>query len=498
MTPRDLIAAFEKVAEAPDGVKRLRELVLQLAVRGKLVPQDPEDQPASVLLERIAEEKARLVKTNDLRTQKALPPVKAAECPYQVPHNWAWCRFGSSHINRDAVRVPLKSADRKRRQGPYDYYGASGVIDKIDDYLFEGDLLLIGEDGANLVNRSTPIAFMATGKFWVNNHAHVLDSIDTRSLKYLAIFVNSIDLKPFLTGTAQPKLNQAKMNRILTALPPLKEQQRIVALSEAETAEDMELAWTRFAERIDDLVRHPDDIKPIRQAVLELAVRGKLVPQDPEDEPASVLLAERALPNHDRSPAGWSCASIRSLGDIKGGGTPSKREHTFWDGNVPWVCPKDMKRDFIGESILSVTRLAVEASSVKLIRSPSLLMVVRGMILAHSFPVALTTATVTVNQDMKALIPFDPRIAPWLLLASKGLKRIVLALVQRSTHGTCKLKSDDLFSMVLPIPPLAEQHRIVVRVDEIMSLLDRLEQQLTAAQSTHAAFAAAAVHHLDS
>ena len=111
----------------------------------------------------------------------------------------------------------------------YDYYGASGVIDKIDDFLFDKSLLLIGEDGANLINRSTPIAFIARGKYWVNNHAHVLDGISEDYLRYLELFINATDLTSFVSGTAQPKMNQANMNKIPIALPSLAEQRRIVA-----------------------------------------------------------------------------------------------------------------------------------------------------------------------------------------------------------------------------------------------------------------------------
>jgi len=105
----------------------------------------------------------------------------------------------------------------------------SGVIDKIDDFLFDKPLLLIGEDGANLMSRSVPIAFIARGRYWVNNHAHVLDGLSEQFLRYVELFINAIDLKPYVTGTAQPKMNQAKMNSIPVALPPLAEQHRIVA-----------------------------------------------------------------------------------------------------------------------------------------------------------------------------------------------------------------------------------------------------------------------------
>ncbi|MFN2360386.1 MAG: restriction endonuclease subunit S [Marinobacter sp.] len=115
-----------------------------------------------------------------------------------------------------------------KRSGEFDYYGASGVIDNIDDYLFDVPLLLTGEDGASLINRSTPIAFIARGKYWVNNHAHVIDGISEDFLRFLCLYINAISLEPYITGTAQPKMNQAKMNSIPVPLPPEKEQIRIV------------------------------------------------------------------------------------------------------------------------------------------------------------------------------------------------------------------------------------------------------------------------------
>lgn len=121
----------------------------------------------------------------------------------------------------------MSVSQRQHLNKLYDYYGASGVIDKVDNYLFDKDLLLIGEDGANLINRSTPIAFIARGKFWVNNHAHVIDCINRENMAYMCLYINSISLVDFVTGTAQPKMNQEKMNSILVALPPLQEQKRI-------------------------------------------------------------------------------------------------------------------------------------------------------------------------------------------------------------------------------------------------------------------------------
>ncbi len=129
-------------------------------------------------------------------------------------------------INMDRVRKPITSS--KRIAGKYPYYGASGIVDYVDGYIFDGDYLLISEDGANLVARSTPIAFSITGKSWVNNHAHVLQFKDKTTQRYIEIYLNMIDLEPWINGAAQPKLNQDNLNKISIPVPSLQEQQRIV------------------------------------------------------------------------------------------------------------------------------------------------------------------------------------------------------------------------------------------------------------------------------
>ena len=223
----------------------LKKSILQEAVQGKLVPQDPNDEPASVLLERIRAEKQKLIAEGKIKKDKHESVIFRRdnshyekldgterciddEIPFEIPENWVWARFGTAMINRDAERIPLSVNEREKLQKIYDYYGASGVIDKVDRYLFSKPLLLIGEDGANLLTRSKPIAFIARGQYWVNNHAHVLDSSDGLLLEYVAVYINAINLTPYVTGTAQPKMNQEKMNSILIPIPPTGEQFRIV------------------------------------------------------------------------------------------------------------------------------------------------------------------------------------------------------------------------------------------------------------------------------
>ena len=228
-----------------DFPSQLKKSILQYAVQGKLVSQNPADEPASALLERIHAEKEQLIKSGKIKRDKhesvifrrdnsyyervdGIERCIDDEIPFEIPDSWEWVRFGNALINRDCERIPLSVEERSKLDKIYDYYGASGVIDKVDRYLFDKPLLLIGEDGANLLLRSKPIAFIANGYYWVNNHAHVLDTIEGLLLEYVALFINSINLAPYVTGTAQPKMNQEKMNSIILPIPPTAEQHRIV------------------------------------------------------------------------------------------------------------------------------------------------------------------------------------------------------------------------------------------------------------------------------
>lgn len=207
----------------------MKKSILQLAMQGKLVEQRPEEGTADELYEQIVAEKAQLIKDGKIKKEKPIDKVLNDEIPWEIPDDWKWVRFKDITINRDSDRIPLSVAERENLEKKYDYYGASGVIDKVDRYLFEEDLILIGEDGANLLSRSTPIAFIATGKYWVNNHAHVIGCCSGVYMKYLVNYINAISLAKYVTGTAQPKMNQARMNGIWVPLPPLAEQKRIVA-----------------------------------------------------------------------------------------------------------------------------------------------------------------------------------------------------------------------------------------------------------------------------
>jgi restriction endonuclease S subunit len=170
---------------------------------------------------------------------------------------WAMNALGGICRNLDGKRVPIEKGQRKA--GSYPYYGASGIVDYVSDFIFDGDYLLLSEDGANLLARSTPIAFSITGKVWVNNHAHVLEFDDSATRQFVERYINSIDISDFVTGAAQPKLSQANMNRIPIPLPPLAIQRKIVAELEAErklvesNKKLVEIFEAKIKERLDEI-----------------------------------------------------------------------------------------------------------------------------------------------------------------------------------------------------------------------------------------------------
>ena len=137
-----------------------------------------------------------------------------------IPEGWQVKSFGEVSLNFDRQRKPLSGIVRSTMQGKYPYYGASGIIDYIDDYVFDGRFLLISEDGANLMERKTPIAFFASGKFWVNNHAHVVQGKAPISTNLLYLFMSNVAISGYITGAAQPKINQDNLNRISILSPP--------------------------------------------------------------------------------------------------------------------------------------------------------------------------------------------------------------------------------------------------------------------------------------
>lgn len=535
MIPDILKEQFHLLADAPGGVQKLRELILQLAVQGKLVEQDPSEPPASETLKKIHEEKAQLLKEGKIRKEKPISAITHEEIPEWLPEKWTVGRLGKMlYVIRGASPRP-KGDPRyfSSTRTPYHWikisdirkYSEGWVLKDTDEFLTEAGSKksVYLEAGTFLLSNSAtigvPTVLGINGCIHDGYLAFPYLNNDLLNMKFLYFFFlhfkKTLESRAF--GGAQLNLNTGIVKSIAFPLPPELEQARIVSrveelLSICDNLEAKQQqrdkkritlnnaclhslttanrsntapAWNRIRDNFDLLYSCPENVAALRQAILQLAVQGRLVPQDESDEPVSRFLdqigANEIKPASKETaiiPDGWKAVRLKDLGVWVGGGTPSKRNPAFWKGNIPWVSPKDMKRDLIDVVQDSISELAVENSSVKLIQPGAILMVVRGMILAHSFPVAVAGRALTINQDMKALQLFDDVIRDYLLLFLKASLHKVLELVERSSHGTCRLPTAAIKELKVLIPPIKEQRRIVKKVERLLNWCREIELSL--------------------
>lgn len=535
MDAATFFANFETIAEAPGGVAKLRELILELAVRGKLVPQDPSDEPASELLTRIAKEKAR-----SGAKEKPSPELAVSEPPFDLPPQWSWARLGDLVLHIDSGWSPA-CLDRGREGEEWGVLKVSavswgdflpeenkalppGVEARPQHEVHDGDYLMSRANTADLVGRSV-IARQPPPRLMMSDKLLRVRFSGQVDINYMNLFNNGSVAREHYrkhssgTSSSMRNISREKISLMPITVPPIAEQRRIVtrvgellercdryetsqtsqrrvrgrlhtssinALTTADTPNALATAWARLRDQWEIYTSDEDSIDQLRQAILQLAVQGKLVPQTPTDQPAIKLLkgnaplarvSSKALPM-SYLPEGWYSVRLAELGSFVGGGTPAKDKVSYWGGAIPWVSPKDMKRPIISDSQDSISDKALEETAVKLIPTGALLMVTRGMILAHSFPVALTAREVTINQDMKALVLDDPSLGRFLLLALQAGRERMLKEVLRSSHGTCRIESDAIASFEIALPPRAEQARILAKVEELSYLCAQLKDQV--------------------
>ena len=447
--------------------KKLRQKILDLAIHGKLVPQDPNDEPAFVLLERIRAEKERLIKEGKIkRTKKSAKSSdtphyenrqvgEANEVPFEVPDGWVWTTIEDLTINRDAERIPLSLAVRKKQQNKvYDYYGAAGVIDKVEKYLFDERLLLVGEDGANLLSRSKDNAFFVEGKYWVNNHAHVLDCPNKSVLDYVAFVINSMSLEHYITGSAQPKLTQDNLNKIFIPLPPEKEQHKII-----ESVKDYFSNISLLKDEIDEL---DSFIQNAKSKILDLAIHGKLVPQDPNDEPAIELLKRinpKFVPcdnaHYENVPEGWTVCTLEEIIDYE---QPQAYIVQSADYKVQYETPvltagKSFIIGYTNESEGVFTNLPVIIFDDFTTDSKFV-----------DFPFKVKSSAMKilhVNKDVNI------QYVCWFM----SITRLI-----GDTHKRYWIS--EYSKLHIPIPPKNEQDRITNKVNELFQILDNISAEL--------------------
>ena len=379
--------------------------------------------------------------------------------------------------------MPVSSEIRMKQQNKvYDYYGAAGVIDKVDDYLFNERLLLIGEDGANLLSRAKDNAFFAEGKYWVNNHAHILDSTRKPLLDYIALYINSIALDPYITGSAQPKLNQDNLNSIPVPLPPYKEQRRII-----ESVEQWIEVISSLYEKQEELT---DAVIKAKNKVLDLAICGKLVPQDSLDEPALALL-KRINPAFEVShnlhyepqplfalPRGWEWCSVKAYTKkvtdyVASGSFASLKENVRYYKRPNYallVKTKDFANNFTKDLTYTDERGYNFLENSRLYGGELLFSNVGSVGKIFKVPKLNIRMTLAPNAIMVKFHQDDQ--AAWFERVFQSPFGQESLRIIASATAIMKFNKTDFGKLLIPVPPVNEQKRILKAVDTILAQLD--------------------------
>jgi type I restriction enzyme S subunit len=354
----------------------------------------------------------------------------------------------------DRKRIPVNGTDRENRRGEIPYYGANGLQGYIDDFIFNEPLILIAEDGGRFDEYCVrPIAYRISGKSWVNNHAHVLRA--KKGFFQDAIFysLEHKDIQSVIVGGTRSKLNQSALKKITFQLPTSEIEQTSIAtiISTVDSA----------IEKTEALISKHQRIKVgLMQDLFTRGVneQGKLRFEQTDKFKDSKI---------GRIPVDWNVSRLESVGTWASGGTPSKANASYWGDDIPWVCPKDMKTFDLAATIENLTRLGARLGSREM-PAKTVFIVVRGMILAHTFPVCITSQSMSFNQDVKGIVVntnIESRFfAYWLASQEHNLLKITTT----ATHGTKRFDMSELFD----VSSKEEQTRIVARLDTAESQID--------------------------
>jgi type I restriction enzyme S subunit len=553
MNAERLLAHFERISEAPDAIARLRRFILDLAVRGKLVEQDPEDEPAEELLGRISYEKARLARAGEIKKPKQLPEID--EAPFVVPSNWTWCRIREATSDR-AQKVPSERFT----------YIDVGAINKEAGLISEPTILEPSEapSRARKIVKKGDVIYSCVRPYLLNVAIVDLD-FDPEPIastafavlyghelvlpRYLWItlrtpfMVNCVE--EFQRGQAYPAINDADFSLLPFPLPPLAEQHRIVAKvdelmalcdqleaarQQREQGRERLVAATlqRLNQPAEDpasfhkdasfalqvlpsLTTTPAQIKQLRQTILNLAVRGKLVEQDPEDEPAEKLLKrisaekarlvkagktknEKPIANITESekafdvPQAWEWIRLGNMCELITKGSSPK-----WQG-VEYVAAEEgilfVTSENVGNYVLRklddlkyVEARFREIEPRSMLRKGDILMNLVGASIGRTALYNLGVEA-NINQAVALIrlicLPKSPCVN-YLMHYLNSSTSIAFMLGSRVSTAQPNMSLTDARMFPIPLPPLAEQHRIVAKVDELMALCDQLEQQLSQA-----------------
>ena len=552
-----LLSNMELLATAPGGVAKLRELILTLAVQGKLVPQDPADEPAGVLLQKIRAEKDRLIAEGKIKRDKPLAGIAEEEKPFELPEGWAWQTLaeigtwaigsGFPHEAQGREGLPILFAKVSDMNLPGNELEIVRTNHTIDDETVErlrinvhqpGTVIFPKIGGAIATNKRR-ILIRPTA---IDNNCLGITPSAAMSTSYLFLLLSSIDFTVYQAGTSVPALSQGTLGRIPVGLPPLAEQSRIVTRVEAlmrlcealeakgqlEAAQHAQLVstllgtltastapdelaanWQRVAQHFDLLLDRPEAIDALEQTLLQLAVRGLLVPQDPTDEPASALLQkiraekdrliatgqikrDKPLPpitDEEKPfalPVGWEWVRVATAFDTTSGSTfnPELEKET---GTYMYVKVGDMNLPGNEVEITTSSRFVDpgERDLKALIPSGSIIFPKRGGAIATNKK-RVVSKPIFVDLNTMAL-------TPCLIPTEYALLWLMTVDLASLNTGTSvpQINHKDIDPLPFPLPPFAEQSRIVTRVTALRRLCTDLRQRLAERQSVQARLAEA-------
>jgi len=569
MNPAQILAHFDRISDAPNTIPRLRRFIFDLAVRGKLLEQDPRDEPASELLKRIQEEKTRLVTTGEIKTLETFEPVKVHEIPFTIPSGWEVIRMGWLARKLGAGSTPLGGKSVYQSEG-VPFLRSQNVHDdglRLDDVVLisrsihermsgthvQHNDMLLNITGASIGRCALIPSNFVEGN--VSQHVAIIRLFlsDIRQFIHLSLtspfFQKVID--DVQVGVSREGLSMQRLRLFPMLLPPLAEQHRIVAkvnelmalcdrLEAAQTERESQRErltasslqrlnqpaeessafreHARFAlDHLPRLTTRPEHIQELRQTILNLAVRGQLVPQDPNDEPASELLKriqaekvrlvkegkikkERPLPDIGESsvlfdlPDGWSWVRLGDLSQLVTSGSRDWAKFYSGEGAI-FVRMGNLSRSSYRLRLDNIQRVKPptdsEGARTKLEEGDILISITGEVGLLGLVPAGFGDAY--INQHTCLVRPMSPlrnRYLPELFRSPFAQNQFNEP--QRGIKNSFRLT--DVTQLVVPLPPLAEQHRIVAKVDELMALCDRLEAQLTTAQTESRRLLEAVLH----
>ena len=469
--------------------KALRQKILDLAIHGKLVPQDPNDEPASVLLERIRAEKERLIKEGKIKKPKK---TKAAcdkpHYPFELPKGWVWCRLEELCCIKGGKRIPrgftfsksktkhvyLRVTDMKECSIMLTdlKYIDDDVFEQIKNYTIDSNDLYLTIAGT--IGSVGIIPKEVSGMNLTENAAKLTNISCVK--EYLLYALLSSTAQEHFTSkfhqVAQPKLSIETASTTPIALPPINEQIRIV--SEIE----------RTLKLIDGINNNKNElqtaIKQAKRKILDLAIHGKLVPQDPNDEPATELLkrinpkAEIFCdnPQYGKLPKGWCETLLGNIGNWQSGATPSRLRKDYYNGDIHWLKTGDLNDGVIKSIPETITRKALEETSVKLNPIGSVLIAMYGATIGK---IGILALPATTNQACCACVNYmcDKMFLFYFLLANREH-----FIAMGGGGAQPNISKEKIINTHIPLPPLSEQQRIVAKIEELFAQLEKIGASL--------------------